>query len=148
MKRFLLCCTVCILILALTGCGDVPQTQGEDSDALRIGVKNTEEHQVLGILAKILIEEKTDAKAKIVYDDDVTSETLFDDLQNKKLEMYFDYSGSVGENVLSLNHDNGGDEEGSTMLLVELQNILAGEYQTYLSNSIGYEGGSYYLYHP
>lgn len=137
MKRFFLYCMILTCICLFAGCGDDAQEpQKESSDVIRIGVKNTEEHQILGILAKILIEEKTGNAAEIVYDDNAVSASLFDSLQNGSLEMYFDYSGSVGENALSLDES---DENSKALSLMELQNTLSGEYQIFLSDSLGYE---------
>ena len=125
MRRFLFYSMVLCVIFLVSGCGsNQPASSDENVGTIRIGIKNTEEQEILGTLAKILIEEKTDASAEVVLDDDVTSETLFEDLQNEDLDMYFDSSG-----------------EGVAMVFVELQNTLAGEYMMHLSNSVGYEGG-------
>lgn len=143
MRRFLFYSMVLCVIFLVSGCGsNQPASSDENVGTIRIGIKNTEEQEILGTLAKILIEEKTDASAEVVLDDDVTSETLFEDLQNEDLDMYFDYSGSIGENALSMNEEeHSSSGEGVAMVFVELQNTLAGEYMMHLSNSVGYEGG-------
>lgn len=125
-----------LLLLSFAGCGN-NQKGGNPSAEVVIASKNTQEQQILANLAAILIEEKTEHKVTIKAVDNITSESLYQELKDKKIDLYFDYAGTIYENALKLPK---ADMPYATVL-VELQKNMI-ENGIYVSNSLGYDGGT------
>lgn len=126
-----------LMAMLLTFCG-CDEEEGEviNSQEVRIATKNTQEQTILAHLAAILIEDKTDHQVTIVEEDNVTSRSLYEDLSSGRINIYFDYTGSLYLNGAQL---PAGDIQPA-VILVQLQTALL-ERGIYVSESIGYDGG-------
>ncbi|MDO4542606.1 MAG: glycine betaine ABC transporter substrate-binding protein [Bacillota bacterium] len=123
------------LLISFSGCGEDDE-EVVDSQEIRICTKNTEEQEILARLASILITERTDHEVTIVKEDNVTSKSLYEDLKAGKIDLYFDYAGSIFLNAL----EKPAEEMEYAVVLVQLQTAMLEE-GIYVSDSIGYDGG-------
>lgn len=131
-----LVCLIIVVTLSLCGCGQSEGEEAVNSQEVRICTKNTREGEILANLASILITEKTNHQVKIVQEENVTSKSLYNDLRDNKIDLYFDYTGSIYLNALGLP----ADDMQYAVILVQLQNAML-EKGVYVSESIGYDGG-------
>lgn len=134
----LFCLCGCFMFAA---CGEQQETtassdttQNTHKNSIKIATKNTPEQNILATLAKVLIENKLDAKVKIVYYDDSTSASLLEKLKDGKIDIFFDYTGSLAVNGLGYD----AKDIDIPSLQTDVHNDIRKEYDATVSESLGY----------
>ncbi|MEG2658950.1 MAG: glycine betaine ABC transporter substrate-binding protein [Clostridiales bacterium] len=136
-KKTILALMLILLVVAFCGCGDKDyETEKVNSEKVQITTKNTPEQIILAHLAAIIIEEKTVHEEEIEEKENISSKSLYNDLKDGNIDLYFDYTGSIYLNALGLPKE----DMQNAVLLTQLQKLLI-EKDVYLSESVGYDGG-------
>ncbi len=126
--------TVVFMVTACDGESTEENTAFTATGGIHIATKNTPEQNILANLAKLLIAEKMGVDAEIVYYDDSTSATLLEKLDHQEIQLFFDYSGSLAVNALSIDTA----KVNTATLLMEVQNTVKKQYEISVSEEIGY----------
>ncbi len=134
-KKIILIISLVLVLLIPAACG-AEEEEAVHSEEIRIATKNTDEQIILAHLASILLTEKTEHEVTIAEEENFTSKSLYENLRDGKIDLYFDYAGSIYLNAL--------EEPISQMeyavILVQIQTAMLEE-GIYVSDSLGYDGG-------
>ncbi|MBR5328743.1 MAG: hypothetical protein IKV45_00890 [Firmicutes bacterium] len=128
------------LCLSFAACGNDDSSKNNDateqttSGNIRIATKNTPEQNILANLAKILIREKMNLEAEVVYYEDSTSATLLEKMDKGSIQLFFDYTGSLAENALKIDMEN----VNIPTLILDVQNTIKKKHDITVSEPIGY----------